>query len=59
MSERWSYQVIPVKPGLMGGYKYDEIQAELNRQGALGWELVQAVSTAPMSPVMLMFKRRN
>ena len=58
MSERWSYQVIQVKPGLMGGFKPEEIQVELNRQGAQGWELVQAVSTAPMSPLLLMFKRR-
>lgn len=57
MTTRWNYQVVEVKPSVLGGFKQERIQAELGRQGALGWELVQAVAPYPMAPMMLMFKR--
>lgn len=56
MSKRWTYQTIEIKPGLMGGFKVDEVQAELNRQGQLGWELVNTVF-APLNPMILVFKK--
>jgi hypothetical protein len=37
--DRWSYQVIDVKARFLGPNSAD-IQAELNRQGQHGWELV-------------------
>ena len=46
MSKRWSYQVVEVKPTLLGGLKAEEVQAELNRQGANGWELVTVIVPA-------------
>ena len=49
MSKRWTYQVIEVKPGLMGGLKHEELQNELNRQGAQGWELVNIIVQAVIS----------
>lgn len=57
MSHRWSYQVVEFKPSLMGSFKPEAMQAELNRQGNLGWELVNIIVTAPMAPVQMVFKR--
>ena len=48
MSQRWNYQVIEVKPGFAtwtGRITAEAIQTELNKQGALGWELVQVLDT--------------
>ncbi len=58
MSRRWTYQVIEIKPrGLMGGFKEADIQAELNRHGQLGWELVNIINVSPMKPAMLVSKK--
>ncbi|HGM6417570.1 TPA: DUF4177 domain-containing protein [Stenotrophomonas maltophilia] len=57
MSKRWSYQTIEVKTSLMGLHKAEDIQAELSRQGQLGWELVNIIIPAPMRPAMLVFKK--
>lgn len=57
MSKRWSYQTIEVKTSMMGLHKAEEIQAELSRQGQLGWELVNIIIPAPMRPAMLVFKK--
>lgn len=57
MSKRWSYQTIEVKTSLMGLHKAEDIQAELSRQGQLGWELVNVIIPAPMRPAMLVFKK--
>ncbi|SEK79299.1 protein of unknown function [Pseudoxanthomonas sp. GM95] len=54
---RWSYQTVEVKPTLMGGLKTELIQEELTRHGNLGWELVNVIAAAPMTPVVLIFKR--
>lgn len=58
MSKRWSYQTIEVKTSMMGLLKAEDIQAELSRQGQLGWELVNIIIPAPMRPAMLVFKRK-
>ncbi|MBB3275041.1 MULTISPECIES: DUF4177 domain-containing protein [Pseudoxanthomonas] len=57
MSKRWTYQVIEVKPGLMGGLKREDLQNELNRLGAQGWELVNTIVPAPMAAVQMVFKK--
>lgn len=57
MSDRWSYQVVQVKPGTWGGFKSETMQTELTRMGALGWELVRVVIPAPASPAVMVFKR--
>ena len=59
MSSRWSYQVIQVKPGTWGGFKTDAMQAELNRLGAQGWELVSIAMPDMVSPAMMVFKREQ
>ncbi|WP_142807496.1 DUF4177 domain-containing protein [Stenotrophomonas maltophilia] len=57
MSKRWNYQTIEVKTSLMGLHKAEDIQAELSRQGQLGWELVNIIIPAPMRAAMLVFKK--
>jgi len=57
MSKRWTYLAVEVKPSMMGTQKTEEIQAELNRQGAMGWELVNVVFGAPMTAAILIFKK--
>lgn len=37
---RFGYHVAEIKPGFFG-IKPEQLQAELNRLGAQGWELVQ------------------
>jgi len=57
VSKRWSYQTIEVKTSMMGVLKPEDIQAELSRQGQLGWELVNIIIPAPMRPAMLVFMK--
>jgi hypothetical protein len=56
MSKRWSYLTVEVKPSWTG-LKPEEIQTELNRQGQLGWELVNALVPSPMGVALLVFKK--
>ncbi|MEZ0470523.1 DUF4177 domain-containing protein [Luteimonas salinilitoris] len=37
--------------------KPEKIQAELNRLGAQGWELVNFAFSGPMGPAMLVLKK--
>jgi hypothetical protein len=57
MSMRWQYQVVEIKPGLMGGFKPEAMQEVLARQGQLGWELVEIVSPGQLAPLLAVFKR--
>lgn len=61
MSQRWSYQVIEIKPGFTTGrITAEKIQTELNKQGALGWELVQVSHNGHgLHPAKLIFKREQ
>lgn len=60
MSKRWTYQVIELKPGFMKRIDAGAIQAELNRQGPLGWELVQVVHSGHgLHPAQLVFKKEQ
>ena len=62
MNAIWEYKVITLKHG-GGGLRLtqtpadDESIAALNREGALGWELVNAVCAGPIQPTVLYFKR--
>jgi hypothetical protein len=65
--KRWEYKVIT--PGVSGAVGWwgggrvdtDEIAAELNRLGSLGWELVSTLETSNTTgrtvEVLLLFKR--
>jgi hypothetical protein len=57
MSTRWQYQTLEIKPKTFGGFDAAKVQEQLARQGALGWELVQAVTSGQMYPMLLLFKR--
>lgn len=57
MSTRWQYLTLEIKPRLMGGINHEHVQAELLRQGQLGWELVSCVAPAPLKPLLLIFKK--
>ncbi|AOA71681.1 MAG: hypothetical protein K0S73_1310 [Stenotrophomonas rhizophila] len=56
MSKRWSYLTVEVKPSWTG-LKPEDLQAELNRQGQLGWELVNVMQGTPMGVALLFFKK--
>lgn len=58
MSKQWKYLVIEVKTGLMGGFKIEALQEELDKHGRLGWELVNVVHSMPgYSSPTLLFKK--
>lgn len=56
MSRRWSYLTVEVKPSWTG-LKSEEMQSELNRQGQLGWELVNVLQTQPIGVAVMIFKK--
>ncbi|WP_115047801.1 hypothetical protein [Xanthomonas arboricola] len=57
MSKRWNDLTIELKPSFIGTIKREDIQAELVRQGNLGWELVNALMQTPLSAALLVFKK--
>ena len=57
MSTRWQYLTVEVKPKTWGGFDPKQVQEHLSRQGALGWELVQAINSGYMHPTLLIFKK--
>ncbi|MFT3756246.1 MAG: DUF4177 domain-containing protein [Pseudoxanthomonas sp.] len=58
MSKTWKYLVVEVKTGLMGGFKLEALQEELDKHGRAGWELVNMMHTTPtMSSPTLLFKK--
>ncbi|WP_313399316.1 DUF4177 domain-containing protein [Stenotrophomonas sp.] len=58
MSSQWKYLVVELKTTLLGSFKSETLQEELDKQGRLGWELVNVVHATPtMSPPTLIFKR--
>lgn len=62
MTTTWEYKVVTLKHG-GGGFRLsltptdEETVAALNREGALGWELVNALCPGISQPVLLYFKR--
>ena len=57
-STQWKYQVIELKTGLMGGFKLEALQEELDKHGRAGWELVNIVHATPtVSSPTLVFKK--
>jgi hypothetical protein len=57
-TERWRYLVVQVKPGFFGRIA-TALQAELDRQGPAGWELVSVVRSHQFGPADLVFKRKG
>lgn len=56
-SDRWSYQVVEVKPGFFGNGARETAQERLNQLGTQGWELVAAVQGQRFQPVQLYLKK--
>ena len=56
-SDRWSYQVVEVKPGFLGNASRESAQERLNLLGQQGWELVAAVQAHRYMPVQLYLKK--
>ncbi|MGH8054042.1 MAG: DUF4177 domain-containing protein [Stenotrophomonas sp.] len=60
MSKRWQYLTIEMPASLMkGGPPAEKVQAELTKQGNLGWELVNMVHYGQLSPAVLIFKKEH
>ncbi len=58
MSKQWKYLVVELETGLMGGFKPEVLQEELDKQGRSGWELVNVVHARPtVSSPTLLFKK--
>ena len=58
MNTRWNYLVVELKTGLMGGFKLQTLQEELDKQGRAGWELVNIVNMVPGATTpQLVFKK--
>lgn len=61
MSTQWEYQVLTVQRGgmlkLSNTPQDAELAAVLNREGAQGWELVNATTPDYSMPTTLYFKR--
>lgn len=55
-SDRWTYQVVEVKPTFLGSTR-QAAQERLNQLGMQGWELVAAVQTHTFRPVHLYLKK--
>lgn len=55
-SNRWSYQVVELKPKLFGSMQ-KAAQERLNQLGLQGWELVCAVQAHQLSPLHLYLKK--
>jgi hypothetical protein len=58
MTKQWKYLVVKLETSLMGGFKMETLQEELDTQGRLGWELVNVVHSMPgYSSPTLLFKK--
>jgi hypothetical protein len=55
-NERWSYQVVQVKPNFLGSTG-TAAQERLNQLGLQGWELVSAIQSQRFAPVQLYLKK--
>lgn len=55
-NDRWTYQVVQVKPSFLGSTQA-AAQERLNQLGVQGWELVAAVQVHRFLPVQLYLKK--
>jgi hypothetical protein len=57
MQQKWEYKTIEIKPSFLGLFDASVINEKLQSEGQQGWELVNALSVAPMRPILLFLKR--
>ena len=55
-NDRWSYQVVEVKPSFLGSTR-DAAQERLQQLGMQGWELVSAIQPQRFAPMQLYLKK--
>jgi len=55
-SDRWSYQVVEVKPTFLGSTR-EAAQERLSQLGLQGWELVSVVQSQRFATVQLYLKK--
>ena len=58
MNERWQYKVVDVAVKMLGDSVSVRAQAELDRLGAQGWQLVSVVQS-PATCSLSMFLRKG
>ena len=56
VSDRWSYQVVEIKPGFLGR-THDATQEKLTQLGLQGWELVAVIQPQRFAPLQLYLKK--
>lgn len=54
--QRWNYRVMEFKGNLFGKVDHKKLQAEMDKLGAQGWELV-STNRGFDTPMTLFFKR--
>ena len=59
MSKRWTHKVVEVPISLFGGKLGEKLQSELDKHGALGWELVAVNQSSAVDVVRLYFKKEQ
>ena len=59
MSTRWQYKVVELPFQLFGGKLAERAQAELDKLGAQGWELVSTVQASPADTLRMFLKKEN
>jgi hypothetical protein len=59
VSERWQYKVVEFPFKLFGGDLAKQAQVELDKLGALGWELVSVVQANPADALRMFLKKAN
>lgn len=56
VNDRWTYQVVEVRPGFLGSTR-DAAQEKLTQLGLQGWELVSVVQPQRFAPLQLYLKK--
>jgi len=59
MSTRWQYKVVELPYRMFGGKLTERAQAELDKLGTQGWELVSAVQAHYADTLRMFLKREN
>ena len=57
MSGRWQHKVVELDVRLFGGSLTERAQAELDKLGTLGWELVAVSHAGPVDTLRLFLKK--
>jgi hypothetical protein len=59
MSKRWQYKVVELPYQMFGGKLAERAQAELDKLGAQGWELVSVVQSHYADTLRMYLKKES